>query len=1005
MKKLLILLIAVTLITFSISYAQLRYGRIDGKVVDPDGMPLPGVTVTLESELVPTKTTVTSEKGEFFLHSIDPGMYKLTFELPGFKKVVREDIRVRVGKILTFNITMEQATLEEEITVTAESPIVDTKKTGTSVNVTQEVLANIPSARDPWVILEQTAGVIVDRVNVGGAQSGQQSNFVARGDTGTNVMWNLDGLTITDQAALGATPTYWDFDAFEEIQITTGGADPSVQTGGIGLNFVTKRGGNKFKGQAYFYRTDALPFIEFQSKNVLTSEMADYWKADPWNKTEEWIEENYPGDRLNRIKDYGFEAGGPIIKDKLWVWGAWGVQDIKMFTAAGTPDDTLLDNVNFKLNAQLTPNNRAEILYFRGDKLKWGRGAAINRPGPTTWDQQGPSNTYKFEDEHVFSDNFFVTLRGGFVDMWFELWPKGGGPEVEGAPITTLDYSTGYWGDNFLYYRTFRPGWHFNASGNLFLEDILGGDHEFKFGAEYRIQSVRTQYGWPGDMVKTYWPNMWGEGIDSCTVWLVRPEDFKQDYKRLSGWIGDTFTAGRLTLNLGIRYDWRIDGHAEIGEVTDKDSFAYGKWNVTPADYTPIDVHFLPAVQQAGDPDVIKWANFSPRAGFTLDITGDGKTLLRGNWAIYYDQLGSWEAYLANAAAYGETDWYWYDANLDDVVTTDELYGYDPDDIAASRDWCLYVSRTVDLNNPGVYPSRIDGNLTAPKTMEFLLGLERELFPDFSVSATFIYRKMTNLSWNPIRDTDGEGYLSSANYEVGGTVDNSGNEGLYDGNLYEGTYYTLPFFRPAGNIYMNRPDYRTIYWGVEVVATKRLSNRWMMNASFNWNDHKEYYDSAAAYQDPTNVDMFNGYQLGYQTGGSGKTDIWMNTQWQFKVNGLYQLPYGFNVSAFFTARQGFPQPIRLESPNRWQAGIGRVNILVKPFGEIRLPTFWIVDFRIEKVMPIGDYGSIGIIADVFNLLNNNITLGHETRLNKYYAWQPREIINPRVIRLGIRFRF
>jgi len=998
MKKLLILLVAITLI-IGTSYAQVKYGRIDGKAVDDEGMPLPGVTVTLESERYPTKTTVTRENGDFALRALDPATYKLSFELPGFTRVVREKVKVNVAVTLTFNITMTISTIEEEVTVTAESPIVDTKKTGISVNITQEVLANIPSARDPWVILEQTAGIIVDRVNIGGSQSGQQSNFVARGDAGGNVMWNLDGITITDQAALGATPTYWDFDAFEEIQITTGGADPSIQTGGIGLNFITKRGGNKFRGQAYFYRTDEIPFLDFQAKNVLTSEVADYFKEHR-GYTDEEVEENFPGDQINRIKDYGFEVGGPIIKDKLWVWGAWGVQDIKMYTVAGTPDDTLLDNIHFKLNAQITDENRAEILYFRGDKLKWGRGAAISRPGPTTWDQQGPGTTYKFEDEHVFSDNFFATFRAGFVDMWFELWPKGGGPEVENPPVPALDYDTGYWSDNFLYYRAFRPGWHFNASANLFLEDVLGGDHEFKFGAEYRIQSVRTQYGWPGDMVKTYYLG------EAYGVWIVRPEDYKQTYSRYSAWIGDTFTTGRLTLNLGVRYDHRITGHSDIGEITDKDSFAYGKWNETPADYEPIDVLFMPSVSQKGIPDVVKWADFSPRFGFTVDITGDGKTLVRGNWAIYYDQMGSSDAYVANNSAYGETDWAWNDLNGDNEVQTNELGGYDVNDIDASKDACWYVSSTVDLDNPGVNPSVIDPDLAAPRTMEFLVGLERELFPDFSLAGTFVYRKMDKFVWwNPIKDLDGEGFLSSDEYIVGGTIDNAGKEDLYNGNFYEATYYTLPFFKPAGVYRSQRPDYHQIYWGIEIVAKKRLSNRWMMNVSFNWNDHKQFYETSKAYQDPTNIPMWDGEQVGYETGGSGKSDIWMNTQWQFKVNGLYQLPYGFNVSAFLTARQGFPQPVRLRSPNRWQAGIGRVNVLLDPFGSVRLPTFWMVDFRIEKVVPIGDYGSIGIIADVFNLTNNNIVLGHETRINLTTGWQPMEIINPRIFRLGIRFRF
>ncbi|MFQ6083574.1 MAG: carboxypeptidase regulatory-like domain-containing protein [Candidatus Aminicenantia bacterium] len=981
-KVLLILCLLIGLTSFAT--AQIRYGEITGTVVDEDGIPLPGVTVTLESEIIATRTAVTSERGIFRFLSLDPGVYKLTCELPGFNTEVREPIKVVVGVRSDFRITLTAATIKEEIIVTAESPVVDTKKTGIAHNVTDEWLDNIPSARDPWVILDQTAGVMVDRVNVGGSQSGQQSQFTARGDSGDNVMWNVDGLTITDQSALGATPMYWDFDAFEEIQITTGGADPSIQTGGIGLNFVTKRGGNKFKGQAYFYRTDKIPQLEFQATNVKGSDLESYWRDVQGYVGD--IEDIYPGDRINRIKDYGFEAGGPIIKDRLWVWGAWGVQDIKMFTAAGTPDDTLLDNINFKLNAQITDNNRAEFLYIYADKLKWGRGAAVNRPMPTTWDQQGPSNVYKIEDEHIFSDNFFATLRAGMVDMWFELEPKGG----RAVPVT-LDYDTGMWGGSFLYYKTWRPEYHTNLSANYFAENVLGGDHEFKFGFEYRYTTVRTQFGWAGNMVKTYWSAMnnyglWGAwyGLPntttgSCGVWIVRPEDFKQTYTRISGWVGDTFTAGRLTLNLGVRYDWRISGHADPG------SDEFGPWNDAPA--SVLDPVLLPAVRQEGKKDVVKWADFSPRVGFTYDITGDGKTLIRGSFARYADQLSSWQAYLENNSAYGEIDYAWHDTNGDDEVQAGELIDV----------W--WVSSTVDLANPGVNPSKIDPDISAPITWEGLIGFEREVLPDFSLGANFIYRYYENFTWFPINDLTSDDYVL-----VPAGVNNAGLEDRYDGNYYEADYYQLTTMRPAGNFWTNRPDYNQKFWGVEITATKRLSNKWLMNASFNYNDHRQYLPTKASYQDPTNVEMLDGEIMAYEMRGSGKTDIWTNCRWQAKLNGMYQLPWGFNVSGYLQVREGYVVPVRLRTSPR-SGGIGRAYPLIKPFGSERLPTFWMFDLRVEKVLRIGDYGSVSIMADVFNVFNNNTVLGREPNINMSRGYQPLEIINPRVFRLGIRFRF
>jgi hypothetical protein len=144
--------------------------------------------------------------------------------------------------------------------------------------------------------------------------------------------------------------------------------------------------------------------------------------------------------------------------------------------------------------------------------------------------------------------------------------------------------------------------------------------------------------------------------------------------------------------------------------------------------------------------------------------------------------------------------------------------------------------------------------------------------------------------------------------------------------------------------------------------------------------------------------------MAYESGGSGKVDIWANTRWQVKINGMYQLPLGFNVSGFLTIREGYVLPVRLEQYSKAD-NTESVYPFVKTFGSERLPTFWMADFRIEKVLPIGDYGSISVIADIFNLFNSNTVLGRETILNYSTAFQPLEIINPRVFRLGVRFRF
>src|SRR4051812_39037650 len=289
--------------------AQSQTGEIFGKVTDESGAVLPGVTVTITSPvLLQPQTATTSETGSFQFPRLDVATYSVKFELPGFKTIIKQDIQVTVGFSANLTTQMGVSTVQETVTVTGESPIVDTKSTGTKQTFTTEMLQSIPSARDPWVILQQTAGIAMDRENVGGNMSGQQSNYVSRGGNPTNNKWALDGVDITDMAATGASPNYFDFDAFEEMTINTGGVDVTQQTGGVGINLVTKSGSDKFRGSTRFYDTDG----KFGSNNV----------SDDLRR-----QGATSGNPIQKIKDYGVEAGGPIQRGRAWVWGSYGKQD------------------------------------------------------------------------------------------------------------------------------------------------------------------------------------------------------------------------------------------------------------------------------------------------------------------------------------------------------------------------------------------------------------------------------------------------------------------------------------------------------------------------------------------------------------------------------------------------------------------------------------------------------------------------------------------------------
>ena len=228
---------------------QVQNGEIFGKVTDTSGAVLPGVTVTIESPRCSRSQAVaTTGTGVYRFPSLPIGLYSVTFEMTGFTRFVRRDVRIETGFSAEVSPQLSVSTVQEEVVVSGETPVIDTKSTTLSATFNQEMLEKLPSARDPWVILEQMPGMVMDRQNVGGSESGQQSSFIAHG-SGINQQWNINGATVTDMQA-GASPMYFDFDSIAEIQIQTGGGDASLQSGGAAINLVTKSGSNVLKGSA-----------------------------------------------------------------------------------------------------------------------------------------------------------------------------------------------------------------------------------------------------------------------------------------------------------------------------------------------------------------------------------------------------------------------------------------------------------------------------------------------------------------------------------------------------------------------------------------------------------------------------------------------------------------------------------------------------------------------------------------------------------------------------------
>jgi hypothetical protein len=1003
--KVVVLALVALFATSALASAQSQTGEIFGKVTDSSGAILPGVTVTVTGPvLLQPLTAVTSETGTFQFPRIEIGTYSVKFELAGFKTVVNQGIVVTVGFSAAVNAQLGISTVQETITVTGESPIVDTKATGTKQTFTNELLQSIPSARDPWVILQQTAGIAMDRENVGGNMSGQQSNYVSRGGNPTNNKWSLDGVDITDMSATGASPSYYDFDAFEEMTITTGGVDVTQQTGGVGINLVTKSGSDKFKGSSRFYVTDE----KFESNNIDSTLRAQGASS---------------GNPIQNIKDYGFEMGGPLKKGKAWVWGSFGKQlvDVGVLgfyqpttacnAVKANPNNYSVDEVNACLNTDetllMTTNLKAEVALFKGNKLtlfnnfakkeRNARGADDLHPIETTtpqgavdasfgkhWWNTGPNPTYKFGDQWVVSDRLLLDLQYAHVGNNFVLGFHS--PELTNVE-PSLIISTGLNGRSATASTFIRPVNSLNFNANYFLPSTLGSDHSLKIGGYWRdsnTTSITHTGGYATVRFPTATTNDCSLASTGCQADLSRDGYSVYDLLNYSAYVQDTITHGRFTAQLGIRYDYNKDSAQAANIVAN-----------------PLSTTWLPGIAFAGADPGVAFNNFSPRLGMTYDVSGNGKTLVHGNYARYYGQVGNGGvAGTINPVAQTTLRYPWIDANKDGIAQVGE--------VQASANPIAIVAGTWASANPGnaVSSNSVDPNLKNDSTDEVIVGLDREIGAGFAVGANYIYRRYGNFSWN---DRPG---ISSADF-VPVTFTPAASACPTGANCSTITFYQPLFQNPTTLFETNIPGYTRNYNGVEVTGRKRLSHHWLMNTSFAYNSTIVNFGSFAGSQpsiasatiseDPTNRSLRDGSQYDYLTAGSGVGNVYVNAKYLFKVSGMYQAPLGINLSAFYNARQGYPQEISVQTPSRAN-GVAQVDVLLNPVGETRLPNYQNIDFHVERPVHVGATRFVPSL-DVFNVGNYNTIQAIRSRQNAANANQIQAILAPRVVRFGIKFNW
>ncbi len=911
-----------------VSEAQDFRGRINGTVTDNTGAVLPGVTVTASSPaLIQPQVQVTGAEGEFRFLALPPGVYVVSYELAGFQTVTRENIRVVINQTLTVDQQLQVATLQETVTVTGESPVVDTSTTTVGTNFTKELLTEIPNARDIWAAMAQAPGLQMTSYDVGGSRTGTQTGFRTYGFDDQN-QTRLEGIDTTE--GTNANAGYFDFGSFEEFQVGGAGADASAFAGGAVLTISVKSGGDRFTGNWYSdWEGDS---------TIANSNVPDNLRVSNQRDEDGFYVRNAlaRGNPIDRQYDVNFNVGGPLYKGRAWWFYSFRLNDQYRYTLGSDliERSKLTNPYTLKGTFQLNRNNQIIGFLNKREKLQDKRGLGPSTPLSAAQYQSSRNYPMKVEWTSVLGNRAFLDILAGEWYNFFPLRPTRDfdlydGPWGPGRQDTaTSIFFDGGGNSSYQDQKRYKP--QFYASMNYF-QDGWMGSHDFKVGYDWKRDRRNLFNDQPFDIF--YRDNA---GALSQVDIYNTPTSPINDVEYNSVWVGDTWKLNqRLTVNLGLRFEAYRDGWPEQ-QFTPNGLPQLANWpvDVNPAERARYLDFIAPRTVDARD--VANTKTLVPRLGFAYDLTGDNRTVLK----VYF----------------GQSVWNSADelADKENPVGRAQLrYAFLPCTATRTTGCDLNGNRLLDgPQELGAFNStqggggfiRVDRDIKRPTSNEISTNVERELLEGLSGRVSYVYKNMRN-QWG---ETD---LVRASAFTVPFTINDPGPDNL-PGTGDEQTFQT--FDRPAGigsdRVYTNPDDFDADFHNVELAVNRRFSGRWMLLTSFGYTWSSMLHDTHGYDRLTGTVTATNPPQYLPAMRLFGDNGVETSTLWNYKVIGRYLLPYDIGLSGSWKVQSGqhYGRTISVPFP-----GDGARAIRVEPITANRYPTVSILDVRFDKSLPAG----------------------------------------------------
>jgi hypothetical protein len=946
--------------------AQVQTGSILIKSADEQGAVVPGASATISSPVLVagSQNGVTDQGGVYRFVALPPGTYAIKIELSGFQSINREGIVVGAGSTTPVEFTLKIGSVSETMVVKAESPVIDTTSASVGVHLDSKILDTTPAGRDIWSIIEyKVPGLVMDTPDVGGNQGGLQRGITSRGTGNAQNTQMLNGVNVGDPAAIGFAGYYYDPSSFQDVQVSSGANDITAPTGGVVINMVTKSGTNRLSGQV---------LDTYQGKST------------QWDNIDTSLQQN--GVRPNSsavdyIKNFNINAGGPIMKNKAFYFGAVNDQRTAVhfvgfpspaWTGAPEPDTTNITSVLFNPTYQMTGRNRLGVTLSRQvyDKINRGADSSNGTQDPqSVWHEHDILAVYQGVWNFVINDRQFVDTRVSYNSINFPL-------NLKTNLQTLLDSSTSIrTRANTIQQIMDRRRLEVSSNWQYFVPKALGGRHEFRAGFDNAYTPETVDLAINDDVRDTYrtLPSAQGAPAGPVTVQLFNTPLVQKRAVMITSFYGqDTYTHKRLTAVGGVRWE-RTEGWLPAQQ--DPPSQYFGDGAVITPTFTA--QRSFPEVR-----DIPLWHNAGPRGSLIYDLRGDGRTALKASLARYYDQIGTGTPGGVNPNGLISQSYVWNDLNNDLV--------FQPGELGATSGSPSLPATLSQLQSRFQLHKR-------PYRNEFTVGVDHQLLPDLALAVTYIQR----------REHDQIATIEQGipfSYYTPITVADPGPDGLTGTaddttlTVYNENLPTVPSVQGPGND--DRVDQR--YKGVEATVSKRFSNRWTMLGGYTF---------SRTLVDTTSVTSPNSF-----VNNQGRASI--DRAHNFKLTGSYLLPYDIQFGANLRAQSGQPYTRTLLVTGLNQNTSG-VTVNAEPRGNYLLPWLTTADLRVGKIFRVRGVNTFEVDMDVYNLTNSNAVYNVRTttarqNVTDYTTGQtiqiaqfnsPIAVLGPRIIRFNVSYKF